>query len=69
VVFVRVLGALLRRQSDFNRFARMVVRAKQQALLPDNGWCRLGLGRLPLKDRGTDSGGWQMDKTNQLVAV
>src|ERR1019366_7920209 len=44
-----VPGALFGRQPDFNRLAGMVVRAKQQTALPNNGWRRLRLGRLSLK--------------------
>ena len=61
--------ALFGGQPDFNRFAGMVVVAKQQTLLPDNGRCRLGLGRLPLKNGRADGTGRQMDKADQLVAV
>ena len=64
-----VPDALFGGQPDCNRFAGMVVVAKQQAVLPDNGRCGFGLGRLPLKDRRTDGAGWQMDKADQFVAV
>src|ERR1035437_1849312 len=61
--------ALFGGQPDFNRFARMVVFAKQQAVLPDNGRCRLGFGRLPLKSGGADGSGRQMNEADQLVAI
>src|SRR5208282_5438596 len=66
---VRVPSALFGGQPDFNCFACMVIGANQQALLPDNGGCRLRLDRLPLKNGRANGTRWQMDKAGQLVAV
>ena len=66
---MHVPGALFCGQPDFNRIARMVVRAKQQTALPNNCRCRLGLGCLPLKHGGAHGTRWQMNEARQLIAV
>src|SRR5580692_8582389 len=61
--------ALLGGQADINADSGMVILAQQQAMLPENCRCHLGLCCPPLKGRRTDGGGGHMDKAGQFVAV